>query len=234
MFDCNVEYDDFETAVDETAEVDEITETAEVCRNDFDDLLSHTEDITESIVETTETSETLSPAELAAEYVRSFEGFEKAADYVERHFEGDEYNYGDVIKISTRNQALEGDDTLEGVVFNRREVELADDLVLEGVFPEFEHIHHVDLGEAAKDMSLHQQLKACKEHYQHHLFDNRDALKDITLGDMMKMEDSQGYAPEGWTWNHDPDIGQFDLVKTSLHSSVGHTGGNSFWTKISD
>lgn len=171
-----------------------------------------------------------SAAERAAEYVRSFEGFDKAADYVARHFEGDTFEPGDTISVSTRNQGLDGLTAENGVPFFRKEVELTDGLTLEGVFPDFGSRHHVELGDEVKDMSLHQQFSACRSDFQDHMFDDPEKLEGLTLGDMERMDAPQGYAPQNWTWNHNPRTGSFDLVSAEQHA-VGHTGGNAFWGK---
>lgn len=113
-----------------------------------------------------------------------------------------------------------------GVSFERRTAELADGLTVEGVFPEFDSKHHVDLGSAAKDMSLHQQFSACREDFQDHMYDCPEKLQDITFGTMERMDLPQGYMPEGYTWQHNPETGSFDLVSQDDHS-VGHTGGNA-------
>lgn len=168
-----------------------------------------------------------SAAAQAADYVRSFDGFEKAADYVERHFEGDSFTPGDVIPVSTRNQALEGTTADNGVPFERKTVELTDGLSIEGVFPEFDSMHHVELGEDAKDMSLHQQFTACKNDFLDHMYDGPEKLEGVTIGDMERLEKPQGYAPEGLTWNHNPEVGSFDLVGDQ--HAIGHTGGNALW-----
>lgn len=47
-------------------------------------------------------SDIQSEAEKAADYARSY-GFDKAADYIERHYDGDEFVPGDPILITTRN-----------------------------------------------------------------------------------------------------------------------------------
>ena len=171
-----------------------------------------------------------SEAGKAAQFVRSFEGFEKAADYVEHHFDGEEFDESRPIPISTRNQDLEDDISENGVAFTRREVELEDGLCLEGVFPEFDSIHHVELGKDVHDMSLHKQFNACREDFQDHLYDPGKKLEGIKFGDMERMDLPQGYAPKGYTWNHNPETGSFDLVSTDQHS-VGHTGGNALWGK---
>ena len=166
-------------------------------------------------------------AEKAADYARSF-GFDKAADYIERHFDGDEFVEGEPIPITTRNMALDGMESDNGVPFERRTAELTEGLAVEGVFPDFESRHHVELGSEANDMSLHQQFNACREDFQEHMYDSPEKIEGLTFGDMERLELPQGYTPEGLTWQHNPETGSFDLVSKDDHS-VGHTGGNALW-----
>ena len=163
----------------------------------------------------------------AADYARSY-GFDKAADYIERHYDGGEFVPGNSIPITTRNMALDGLESENGVSFERRTAELTDGLSVEGVFPEFDSKHHVELGSAANDMSLHQQFSACREDFQDHMYDSPEKLQGITFGAMERMDYPQGYTPEGFTWQHNPETGSFDLVSQDDHS-VGHTGGNALW-----
>ena len=172
-------------------------------------------------------SDIQSEVEKAAEYARSY-GFDKAADYIARHYDGDEFIPGDPIPITTRNMALDGLESENGVLFERRTAELADGLSVEGVFPEFDSKHHVDLGSAANEMSLHQQFNACREDFQDHMYDSPEKLHGITFDAMERMDLPQGYTPEGYTWQHNPETGSFDLVSQNDHS-VGHTGGNALW-----
>ena len=169
----------------------------------------------------------MSEAEKAAEYARSY-GFEKAADYIERHYDGEVFVPGEPIPITTRNMGLEGDISDNGVAFERRTANLAEGLTVEGVFPNFESRHHVELGSEAKDMSLYQQFSACKADFQDHMYDESDILEGITFGAMERMDSLQGYTPEGFTWQHNPETGSFDLVSQEDHA-VGHTGGNALW-----
>lgn len=171
-----------------------------------------------------------SEAEKAADYARSY-GFDKAADYIERHYDGEEFVPGNPIPITTRNMALDGLESENGVSFERRTAELADGLSVEGVFPEFDSKHHVELGSSANDMSLHKQFSACKEDFQDHMYDSPEKLQDITFGAMERMDLPQGYTPEGYTWQHNPETGSFDLVSQDEHS-VGHTGGNALWGRL--
>ena len=172
-------------------------------------------------------SDIQSEAEKAADYARSY-GFDKADDYIERHYDGGEFIPGSPIPITTRNMALDGLEAENGVSFERRTAELADGLSVEGVFPKFDSRHHVELGRAANDMSLHRQFSACREDFQDHMYDSPEKLQGITFGAMERMDSPQGYAPEGYTWQHNPETGSFDLVSHDDHS-VGHTGGNALW-----
>lgn len=222
--------DDFDT---------EITDVNEISATDFSDA-DHWSDFDSDVTDEVtwegadiaadielEESDIPTEADKAADYARSL-GFEKAADYIERHYDGDEFVPGEPIPITTRNMALEGTESSNGVPFERRTAELTEGLSVEGVFPEFESRHHVELGSEANDMSLHQQFNACKEDFQDHMYDNPEKLEGLTFGDMERLELPQGYTPEGLTWQHNPETGSFDLVSKDDHS-VGHTGGNALW-----
>lgn len=190
-----------------------------------------TEGITDTASEDWDTAfgemDTPTDAERAAEYARSL-GYEKAADYISRHYEGGEFTPEGPIQVSTRNSKLEGNSSENGIPFERRTVRLTDGLYVEGVFPEFESRHHVELGEQANDMTVYQQFSACREDFQDHMFDTPEKLEGLTLGDMERLDNPQGFAPEGYTWQHNPETGSFDLVPSKAHA-VGHTGGNAFW-----
>lgn len=230
------EFDETSMEFSETEEID-ILETSDW--TDFDSVetddvsIDKTEFISAgdaaelSLEAALEDNDIQSEAEKAADYARSY-GFDKAADYIERHYDGDEFIPGSPIPITTRNMALEGLESENGVSFERRIAELADGLSVEGVFPEFDSKHHVDLGSAANDMSLHQQFSACREDFQDHMYDSPEKLQGITFGAMERMDSPQGYTPEGFTWQHNPETGSFDLVSQDDHS-VGHTGGNALW-----
>jgi len=193
------------------------------------DITANASDTSDTLAETNEWDgfDTATEAGKAADYARSF-GFDKAADYIERHYDGAEFVPGEPIAITTRNMALEGSESENGVPFERRTAELADGLSVEGVFPVFDSKHHVELGSEANDMSIHQQFNACREDYQEHMFDSAEKLEDLSVGDMMRLNQPSGYTPEGYTWQHNPETGSFDLVSRDDHS-VGHTGGNALW-----
>ena len=199
------------------------TETTEW--SDFDEIAEDIPLVSDSASEATDFDAT--EAEKAAEYARSF-GFDKAADYIERHYDGDVFVPGEPIPITTRNMGLDGDVSDNGVPFERRTADLAEGLTVEGVFPDFESRHHVELGSEAKDMSLHQQFSACRADFQDHMYDDPNILDGITFGSMERMDSPQGYTPEGFTWQHNPETGSFDLVSQEDHA-VGHTGGNVLW-----
>lgn len=225
------EFDDMTVEVSDNLGVD-MSDTSDWAGFDFDETNEVSLDITElpDAAGTSDLSTELefdesdipSEAEKAADYARSY-GFDKAADYIERHYDGDEFISGNPIPITTRNMALDGLESENGVSFERRTAELADGLSVEGVFPEFDSMHHVELGSAANDMSLHQQFSACREDFQDHMYDSPEKLQGITFGAMERMD-----LPQGYTWQHNPETGSFDLVSQDDHS-VGHTGGNALW-----
>ncbi len=208
--------------------------------SDFYDMSEKTEDISFDMTEPEEqwegfdteceTDTEVSDAQKAADYARAA-GFEKAGDYIEKHYDGGEFIPGEPISVKTRNMGLEGSTSACGVPFARRSAELAEGLTVEGVFPAFDSKHHVELGNDANDMTLHQQFDACRADFQDHMYDDTEKLSGISFGDMERMDRPQGYAPAGYTWQHNPETGDFDLVRTKEHSATAHTGGNAFWGK---
>lgn len=230
------EFDDMAVEVSDNQGID-ISDTSEWTDFDFvetDEVSLETAELPDATNATglstkldVDKSDIQSESEKAADYARSY-GFDKAADYIERHYDGDEFIPGSPIPITTRNMALDGLESENGVSFERRTAELADGLIVEGVFPEFDSKHHVDLGDEANDMTLHQQFSACRENFQDHMYDCPEKLQGITFGAMERMDLPQGYTPEGYTWQHNPETGSFDLVSQNDHA-VGHTGGNALW-----
>lgn len=215
-----------ETGTDLGGETDVMSEVQDVSESE----LSGGKDIETGVSELSNgMTEDLSEAEKAADYARSL-GFEKAGDYIENHYNGEIFDPSGPIPITTRNMSLDGTESKNGVPFEKQTVELTDGLTVEGVFPDFDSRHHVELGESANDMSVHQQFNACKEDFQLHMFDSPEKLEGLSLGDMEKLAETQGYTPEGYTWQHNPATGSFDLVSRADHS-VGHTGGNALWGK---
>lgn len=122
--------------------------------------------------------------------------------------------------------SLDGTISENGAPFEKQTVELTDGLPVEGVFPKFDSVHHVELGQSANDMTVYQQFNACKEDFQLHMFDNPEKLEGLSVGDMERLANRHGYTPEVYTWQHNPKTGSFDLVARTSHS-VGHTGGNA-------
>lgn len=196
-----------EEMTDVTAEISGLTEGADISGAEAADLRTE--------------------AQKAADYARA-RSFDKAGDYIERHFDADVFVEGEPIPIKTRNMALKGSAADNGVGFNRRVVELTDGLSVSGVFPDFDSKHHTELGSRANDMSIYEQFAACRDDFQDHMYDSSEKIEGITIGDMEKMAKPNGFAPEGYTWNHGPATGSFDLVSKDDHA-VGHTGGNALW-----
>ncbi|TLD99385.1 hypothetical protein LS80_001705 [Helicobacter trogontum] len=78
-----------------------------------------------------------------------------------------------------------------------------------------------------------------KERYVHERIANKSLKEAIAANDSLKNKFDQrqikqienGITPDGYTWHHDgnPPPGRLQLVDTSLHNAVRHTGGYSLW-----
>lgn len=174
----------------------------------------------------------LTQGELAAQYLRGLDGnHEKLADYVERHYDetiGD-FSPDLPIPITTRNMDLDGQGhPSSGVEFSRQEVDMGDGVSITGVFPEFDSRFDIELGDDAKDMTIHEQFTACRDAFLDHMYDDPEILVDLTLEDMDHLD--EGYFPNGCTAQHNPRVGSFSIVDSDLHRRTGHTGGNALWT----
>lgn len=73
-----------------------------------------------------------------------------------------------------------------------------------------------------------QRFSTCREDFQDHMYDSPETIQGISFGAMERMDSPQGYTPEGFSWQHNPETGSFDLVSQDDHS-VGYTGGNALW-----
>lgn len=60
------------------------------------------------------------------------------------------------------------------------------------------------------------------------MYDSPETIQGISFDAMERMDSPQGYTPEGFSWQHNPETGSFDLVSQDDHS-VGYTGGNALW-----
>lgn len=78
-----------------------------------------------------------------------------------------------------------------------------------------------------------------KERYVHERIANKSLKEAIAANDSLRNKFNQrqikqienGITPDGYTWHHDgnPPPGRLQLVDTSLHNAVRHTGGYSLW-----
>ena len=176
------------------------------------------------------TEDELRSGDLAADYLRSIEGQEQLADYVQRHFDD---SFGPFspdlpIPVITRNHTLEGCAHSNGVAFTRQEIDMGNNVRISGVFPNFESRFDVDLGDEARSMSAYEQSLAVREAFQDRMYDDPRYLEGLTLEDMDHLV--HNCAPRGCTVHHGPSPGHLQLVDRNIHAQAGHTGGYGFWT----
>lgn len=134
-----------------------------------------------------------------------------------------------LIKIDTRNQALEGTVHPEtGVPFVRKVIDIGDGMKVEGVFPEFDSKFDVQLPEDMLKSSDVVQFNECNNQLKEAVEASIDKYKSI-FNDEQIEQILSGETPDGYTWHHDAEVGKMQLVDSDIHMKTGHTGGRTVW-----
>ncbi|GEN81839.1 hypothetical protein SLU01_01510 [Sporosarcina luteola] len=138
-----------------------------------------------------------------------------------------------VTHVETRNKTLEGDlHPITGVPFESKQVELPSGETVEGVFPEFESMHDVQLNESQYMDSDARQFKTANEQLAENVANDPELAGKFTEDQLMQIE--AGDTPEGYLWHHSEEPGVLQLVDKDIHDKTGHTGGRSLWGGGSD
>lgn len=134
-----------------------------------------------------------------------------------------------LIKIDTRNQALEGTVHPEtGVPFVRKVIDIGDGMKVEGVFPDFDSKFDVQLPEDMLKSSDVVQFNECNNQLKEAVEASIDKYKSI-FNDEQIEQILSGETPDGYTWHHDAEVGKMQLVDSDIHMKTGHTGGRTVW-----
>ncbi|MBI9013199.1 MAG: HNH endonuclease [Clostridiales bacterium] len=139
----------------------------------------------------------------------------------------------DNIKVDmiTRNESLEGRiHPITGVPFERRTI-IFDNEEISGVFPKFDKVFEAELTPEYFGETDYSQFKECNKQLNDFLEKNPDFKKSFSKDQLEQIKDgiSDGTAPDGYVWHHDPGIGKMQLVDFDTHVQTGHTGGKSLW-----
>lgn len=130
-------------------------------------------------------------------------------------------------QIKCRNENLEGQEHPEtGVPFERKQVEV-DGKQYEVVVPEFESSYDAQLPESMYEATDREQFKECNSQLKNEVANNKDLREQFDDEQLEQIEN--GDTPDGYTWHHDAESGNMQLVDTETHQKTGHTGGRSIW-----
>lgn len=131
-------------------------------------------------------------------------------------------------KITTRNQDLQGKEHPDtGITFEVKIVENSEGDLIEGVFAKFESIYDVELPEEFLESNDNIQFKECNFQLKEAVEDNPELAEKMTDEQLEQIKD--GETPDGFTWHHDAEKGNMQLVDSAVHAKTGHTGGKFIW-----
>lgn len=132
-----------------------------------------------------------------------------------------------VVRIKCKNEYLEGKkhpDT--GVMFERKQVEV-DSILYEGVFPRFDSTYDAKLPVDKLQATDYEQFKECNVQLKEAVANNKELRERFEDEQLEQIEN--GDTPDGYTWNHDAEVGKMQLVDIETHQKTGHTGGRLLW-----
>lgn len=130
--------------------------------------------------------------------------------------------------IKTINDGLVGQNHPEtGVPYMEKEVVTDTGEKVKGVFPKFESKVDIQLPEDLQQAPDRTQFAECNKQLQERVANNPELRSLFTEDQLADIED--GYTPEGYTWHHNEEKGEMQLVDSDIHSQTRHTGGRNIW-----
>lgn len=132
-------------------------------------------------------------------------------------------------EIPTKNSNLEGTaHPVTGVEFVRKTVETDTGELVEGVFPDFESIHDVQLPPELEKATDNVQFKECNSQLKDWVVKNPEQAKE-KFSEEQLVDIMSGRTPDECTWHHNEDKGKMQLMDSEIHAKTGHTGGKKIW-----
>ena len=134
----------------------------------------------------------------------------------------------DVKEIPTLNDHLEGKTHPKtGVPYERDTTTNKDGETVSGVFPNFDSAFDTKLDENSYNNTREQHNRECNEKLKEAVEKDPELRAKFTEE---QLEDiANGRTPDGYTWHHNQQPGEMQLVDENVHSQTGHTGGYSIW-----
>lgn len=130
-------------------------------------------------------------------------------------------------KIKCRNEGFESQNhSVTDVPFIKKEIDL-DGVKYEVVVPEFQSLFDVVLPESMYDETDRKQFKECNKQLRDYIAEDKEFRELFDDDQIEQIEDCE--TPDDWTWHHDAEPGNMQLVSTETHQKTGHTGGRTIW-----
>lgn len=130
-------------------------------------------------------------------------------------------------EVICRNKELGGGQhPITGVPFERKEIEVKGEVV-EGVFPQFESTHDVELPKDLYEAKNKEQFDYANGELRKAV-DSDPELRTKFSGEQLE-QIRNGDRPDGFVWHHSENPGQLQLVDKNTHDLTGHTGGQVIW-----
>ncbi|MCU8061019.1 HNH endonuclease [Shewanella oncorhynchi] len=130
------------------------------------------------------------------------------------------------IYIKTINESKEGQTGEDGVIYERKIVEI-NGVEIEGVFPQFNSAIDVQLPEELIQARDTAQAEYANEALKEKVDSDPAFAKQFSNEQLEQIEN--GETPDGYTWHHNEEPGKMQLISTEDHNNNRHTGGKAIW-----
>lgn len=131
------------------------------------------------------------------------------------------------IYIKTINESKEGQTGDDGVIYERKTIEV-NGVEVEGVFPQLNSTIDVQLPEQLTQAKDSAQADYANQALKEKVDNDPEFAQQFSDEQLEQIEN--GETPDGYTWHHSEEPGQMQLVSTEEHQNNRHTGGKAIWS----
>ncbi|WP_050179702.1 HNH endonuclease [Domibacillus robiginosus] len=165
---------------------------------------------------------------ITKEFIEASKEIAEATSEISKNSEISTVKETPVTEIQTRRSDLEGKEHPEtGVRYERKEVDLGNGEVVDGVFPEFESTFDAKLDELQYLDSDGRQFREATNQLKEAIDANPELAEKFTPEQLEQI--SRGRTPDGYVWHHSEQPGVLQLVDKEIHDRTPHTGGRAIW-----
>lgn len=130
------------------------------------------------------------------------------------------------IFLKTINESKEGQTGEDGVIYERKTVEV-NGVEIEGVFPQFHSTIDLQLPEQLIQARDSSQAEYANETLKEKVDNDLGFAKQFSYEQLEQIENCE--TPDGYTWHHSEEYGEMQLISTEDHQNNRHTGGKAIW-----